>query len=106
MYICMNCQAMFDSPNEVEDFTSEFWGARVRHMTSVCPNCGSDDFDEMDKCEICGEDINPGEELCENCRGLIKDIADEIRGKARYMTLRYKLKYDEFMDHLIRELDE
>ena len=106
MYICMNCQTMFDSPDSVEDFTSEFWGASVRHYASVCPNCGSDDFEEMDKCVVCGEWINPGEELCENCRGLIKDIADEIRGKARYMTLRYKLKYNEFMDHLIRELDE
>lgn len=106
MYICMNCGATFDSPNTVTDFSSEFWGANVQHYKSECPNCGSDDFDEMDKCEMCGEDINPGEELCENCRGLIKDIADEIRGKARYMTLRYKLNYNEFMDHLIQELDE
>ena len=106
MYICMNCQTMFDSPNEVEDFTSEFWGARVRHMTSVCPYCGSDDFDEMDKCEICGEDINPGEELCENCRGLIKDIAEDIRKKARYTTDRFNLKYTEFISHLITALYE
>ena len=100
------CGTMFDSPDYVEDFSSEYFGRRVTHYMGVCPNCGSDDFEEMDKCEVCGEWIDPGEELCDNCRGLIKDIADEIRGKARYMTLRYKLKYDEFMDHLIRELDE
>ena len=106
MYICMNCQTMFDSPDEVEDFTSEFWGARVRHMTSVCPNCGSDDFEEMDKCEVCGEWIDPGDELCDNCRGLIKDIADDIRKKARYTTDRFNLKYGEFISHLVTELDE
>lgn len=106
MYICENCQQMFDSPNAVLDSDSEYWGANVHHYTSVCPNCGSDEFEEMDKCDVCGEWINPGEELCENCRELIKDIADDIRAKGRYMTLRYKLKYNEFMDHLIRELDE
>ena len=106
MYKCQNCQRTFDSLNCMIDSYSEYWGASTPLYKSVCPYCGSDDYEEMDKCEICGEWIDPGEELCDNCRGLIKDIADEIRGKARYMTLRYKLKYDEFMDHLIRELDE
>lgn len=104
MYLCANCGRMFDSPEEVEDFTSEFWGATVRHFTTVCPNCGSDDFDEMDKCDVCGEEIAPGEDLCENCRDLIRDISDDIKAKARYVSLKYKLNYTEFMEHLIEEL--
>ena len=106
MYLCANCGQMFDSPNIEEDFTSEFWGSTARHMASVCPNCGSDEFDEMDKCEVCGEWIDPGDELCEVCDGLIKEIADDIRGKARYTTDRFNLKYDEFISHLITELDK
>lgn len=106
MYKCQNCQEMFDSPNAVLDSDSEYWGRRVHHYTSVCPNCGSDDFEEMDKCEVCGEWIDPGEELCDNCRGLIKDIADDIRKKARYTTDRFNLKYTEFISHLVTELDE
>lgn len=105
MYICENCQQTFDSPNETEDFTSECWGTPVRHMTCVCPYCGSGEFEEMDRCEMCGEYINPGEEICENCRDLIDDIAGDIRSKARYMTLRYQLNYNEFISHLIEELD-
>ena len=105
MYLCANCGRTFDSPDEVADFTSEYFGATVTHTTTVCPSCGSDDFDEMDKCEVCGEEIAPGEELCENCRELIRDCAEDVRGRARYMTLRYNLKYNEFVTHLIEELD-
>ena len=106
MYKCQNCQETFDSPNCVLDSDSEYWGRNVHHYTSVCPFCGSDDYSEMDKCEVCGEWIDPGEELCECCRDLIKDIADDIRAKGRYLSLRYKLKYNDFMDQLITELDK
>lgn len=106
MYQCVNCGETFDSPKEVYDFTSEFWGAPARHTTCVCPYCESDEIDEMDKCIICGEWITPGEEVCENCHELIKDIADDIRGKARYVSLKYKLNYNEFMNQLIEELDK
>ena len=104
MYLCANCGRMFDSPDEVEDFTSEYWGATVRHYTTVCPNCGSDDFDEMDKCQVCGNDIPPGEKICENCHDLIRDVADSIKGNARYISLRYNLNYNEFIENLMEEL--
>lgn len=107
MYLCANCGEMFDSPNEVNDFVSEYWGAPVTHTTCVCPSCGSDEFDEMEKCLICrNEWVAPGEELCECCHDLIKDIGDDIRAKARYVSLKYKLDYKEFMNHLIDELEE
>ena len=69
----------------------------------VCPNCGSDDFEEMDKCEICGEWIDPGAEVCECCKESIDDLASEIREKVRDLT--HKTNYNEFMSHLIEELD-
>ena len=106
MYRCSRCGQTFDSPDTVVDFFSEAWGRQVKHYTSVCPNCGSDDFDEMDKCEICGEWISPGEDVCDNCAELIKDISEDIRGRVRYVSLRYKLKYDEFIEHLIKELNK
>lgn len=105
MYICTDCRQTFDSPNCVLDSYSEYWGAIAHHYKSVCPHCGSDDFEEMDKCEICGEWIDPGAELCDNCRDLIKSIANDIRAKARYTTDRFNLKYGEFINHLVTELD-
>lgn len=105
MYQCMNCGQTFDSPKTVTDFYSEYWGAPARHTTTVCPYCESDDFDEMDTCEICNEYIPPGEELCDNCRELIHDIGDDIRAKSRYISLKYKLDYEKFISHLIDDLD-
>lgn len=106
MYICERCQETFDFPNVETDFTSEYFGRPVNHKIGVCPYCGSEEIEEMDKCEVCGEWTDPGEELCDNCRGLIKDIADDIRKKARYTTDRFNLKYTEFISHLVTELDE
>ena len=106
MFKCMDCQRTFDSLNCVIDSYSEYWGYSTPHYKSVCPYCGGDDYEEMDKCEICGEWIDPGEELCDNCGELIKDIANDIRAKARYTTDRFNLKYSEFISHLITELDE
>lgn len=94
---------MFDSPDYVEDFSSEYFGRRVTHYMGVCPSCGSDDFEEMDKCEICGEWIDPGAEVCECCKESIEDLASEIREKVRDLT--HKTNYNEFMSHLIEELD-
>lgn len=106
MYLCENCGATFNIPDEVNDFSSEFWGATVTHTTCVCPSCGSDDFVEMDRCDMCGEDIAPGEELCENCRYLVDDIANDIKSKCKYMELRYRLKYKELIYHLCEALDK
>lgn len=97
------CGTMFDSPDYAEDFSSEYFGRRVTHYMGVCPSCGSDDYDEMDKCEICGEWIDPGEEVCECCKESIEDLASEIREKVRDLT--QKTNYNEFMSHLIEELD-
>lgn len=106
MYICERCQETFDFPNVETDFTSEYFGAIVNHKIGVCPYCGSDEIDEMDKCDICGEWIAPGEELCENCHDLIRDIADEVKRKARYTTDRFNLDYNEFISHLMDRLEE
>lgn len=104
MYKCQ-CGMMFDSPEYEKDFSSEYFGRQVTHYTGVCPNCGSDEFEEMDKCDVCGEWIDPGTEMCDCCRKFIEDLASDIRGKVREKTIVHKLKYNEFINHLIEELD-
>lgn len=106
MYICERCHKTFDFPNEATDFTSEYFGRPVNHKIGVCPCCGSSEIAEMEKCDICGEWIAPGEDLCENCRDLIRDIADEVKRKARYTTDRFNLNYNEFISHLMDRLEE
>lgn len=104
MYLCNRCGEMFDCPDSVFDFYSEAWGRTVKHYTSVCPHCHSDDYDEMDKCEICGEYIPQGEGICENCRDLIDDYRDIITGRIRELTITHKLNYNEFMENLKENL--
>lgn len=104
MYLCVNCGEMFDCPESARDFDSEYFGRSVTHYTDVCPQCGSDDIEEMDRCEICGEYIKQGEDLCEWCRELVKDLAYEIRNKVREKSIVHKLKYNEFLEHLTEEL--
>ena len=104
MYICDNCKHIFEEPAEQYDFTSECWGAPVTHSVNVCPNCGSDEIDEMDKCDVCGEYIAPGEGVCDNCRGLIRDIVGYIRHRVNYTAMKYNLTYEELMYRIIEDL--
>lgn len=104
MYRCSRCGQTFDSPDAVVDFYSEAWGRQVKHYTSVCPCCGSDDFDEMDRCKICGAWISPGEEICENCHDLVSDMTDSVRGRLREISITHKLNYEELLEAVIENL--
>lgn len=76
MYWCTDCQSLFDeSEMEVEELSHDS-EIEPGETLCKCPNCGSDDFEEADRCECCGEYIRPGRTLCEDC----EDAADnEIR---------------------------
>ena len=106
MYKCSDCGSEFEAPNSVPDFTSEYWGARVTHYTSVCPSCGSDDYEEMDHCDICRTYIEAGTELCENCRELVEDLAGSIKDRCREKAIVHRLEYTGLLDHLITRLEE
>lgn len=104
MYKCENCGEEFEDPNNVEDFSSEYFGRMVTHYTNVCPCCGSDDFQEMDKCEICEEYIPAGEVICENCKELVDGFVSEIRGKAREKSIIHRLNFDELITQIAEGL--
>lgn len=69
MYICNNCEAVFETPAVHEEkhpygmtYATEYW--------SVCPHCQDTDFDEAEKCERCGEYVAELDEgLCDVCHG-------------------------------------
>lgn len=51
-YRCNRCKAVFDEPDyreEKENF--EFWGSVGRHtfVVDTCPECDSEDFDEIEE---------------------------------------------------------
>lgn len=74
MYICNKCGTTFSEP-EVEHgyMNCEYWGAKcyMDDSTEVCPECHSEDFEEAEQCEWCGEWFSQDElngcNVCEDC---------------------------------------
>ena len=64
MYICMHCG------HEFEEIAAKNYDSASGTWEEYCPNCGSEDFEEAEKCEKCGEwhsaeKVTNG--MCENC---------------------------------------
>ena len=49
MYKCDECGAVFDKPKYVKEYMGEFWGSPAYETWAVCPNCKSDDIEEVDE---------------------------------------------------------
>jgi DNA-directed RNA polymerase subunit RPC12/RpoP len=46
MYYCEECGAEFENPATYEETIGEFWGFPARETFYVCPECGSDMYDD------------------------------------------------------------
>ena len=61
MYYCENCREEFDEPRIEKTTYEDFYeiGAEFPNKTEMnlekCPYCGSDEFEEMETCDKCGE---------------------------------------------------
>ena len=69
MYICNNCEAVFETP-DVHEEHHPYGDTRVTEHWYVCPHCKDTDFAEAQKCGMCGEyfaDLD--EDLCDCCHG-------------------------------------
>lgn len=61
MFYCRNCKNEFEEPKICQTSYEEHYGcthlfADTHTMTiEECPYCKSDDFEEMKKCDNCGE---------------------------------------------------
>ena len=93
MFVCLECGEMFEEPLILYDNLGEFWGAPAQ-------DCKSDQIDEADKCDICGEYIQAGY-ICEDCA---EDIQTRVREIKTYIK-NNKLNYDEYINYLIEELE-
>lgn len=63
LYVCNCCGRKFeeDEVRTVSENVGEFWGAPAYMDYDVCPQCGSDDFDEVAEDED-SEDLENDEE--------------------------------------------
>ena len=71
MFICVECQNVFDEPKIIEE--NHGLDAPPYEYFSVCPYCGGA-FTEAYRCDYCGDFIadtyiklNNGERICSEC---------------------------------------
>ena len=63
MYYCNDCKSEFEELKMEKTTFEDFYGVSNLFPTShectlkSCPHCGSDDFEEMETCDRCGEYI-------------------------------------------------
>lgn len=75
MYKCNNCEAKFEFPDERQICFEEYYG--VSHLmdgrtyinTYMCPECGDDDMEELEQCNLCGEWFNELHDTTEMING-------------------------------------
>lgn len=61
MYYCNDCREVFDNLDTKEVNAEDYYGVSGQFMSihtmtiSSCPHCGSDNYEEMEKCAMCEE---------------------------------------------------
>lgn len=85
---------VFDEGEMVRDTYPEGEGMRYRYL---CPDCGTEDFEEAHVCEECGYWFREDEledRLCEKCRDLIDDEVREF--SRRFTGARREYAYNKY----------
>ena len=80
MFRCKDCEAVFSEPFEYEEETGvtgslgAFGNMKEMVFYSVCPECGSENYDDAPVCDICGSCENMPHEkfwgeatVCDDC---------------------------------------
>ena len=71
MYKCKQCERLFDTPETVAIRTGVFSEGRAEEFeVGICPNCGSETYENVYPCECCGEYTE--DDFCDDC---IEDMA-------------------------------
>ena len=81
-YCCMECGNEFDEARVERQTYGEGCGYDLWEYVELCPECGSADIEESEKCVVCGEwHIKGDGAICSDCRGDIKLLWDELKEK-------------------------
>jgi len=80
MFICLDCKSQFEEPQEEIIMHFEV-DTRRMEIISVCPSCGSGDYEEMGKCACCGEPIRSSEDYCTSCLDFANEAIEQFSWK-------------------------
>lgn len=88
MWHCMECGAEFELPARRREDVGEYMGRPAYEDFYACPFCGSDEVDEMMKCEICEEYVPAHKmaagvrrDVCEECCRELETVAAAVLHK-------------------------
>ena len=80
MNMCLDCEKQFEEPKEEIIIHFEV-DTRREEIISVCPNCGSSDYEEMGACLCCGEPIGSSEDYCNSCLDFANEAIEQFSWK-------------------------
>lgn len=110
MNICLHCGHHF------EEIKVKSYDSQTGWAEEVCPNCGSEDFEEAGHCLKCGEYFPLGEmvgSICKDCFDTRVTFGNALRyGKARKESveingfLKWCFAADEIESILLKSLQE
>ena len=80
MYRCDDCGRFFEEPVVVHDDPSASGVSLPSgyYIEWYCPHCGGDKVEEAGSCASCGEPVEQGVTLCENCREELASVVKEL----------------------------
>jgi DNA-directed RNA polymerase subunit RPC12/RpoP len=91
---CSECGEIFDNPHRVTMEDSDVGAAAFRkYVEYACPHCGSDEWDEVGECELCGS--MKSETFMSGRAHFCLECLDELRDRALEL-LRAGLCEDEY----------
>ena len=98
-YYCNECGEIYDETQM--DSGENFF----RMPIYVCPNCHSENVEECDRCELCGEYIEPDLVFCKDCSEDIKTTWENmIHGLSKERRISYKDMEEVVCDWIEREV--
>lgn len=73
MYKCLDCGHVFETPDEFRENHGD--PGKGYESFGVCPECGSDDYEEVKQCSECGEWFSTDELYsCGCCEDCLQDL--------------------------------
>lgn len=73
MYLCLNCNKLFENPIPIHEYHDELDDNQVEQYYG-CPHCRSNDYVETIQCDLCGEyvtdvyvKLKDGTVACSDC---------------------------------------
>lgn len=81
---CNRCQSLFKNCKTIEIPHYEV-DTRIYETICVCPECGSDHWDEVTICPACNHNYTK----TEYCWACLKDVSDAIGGLAKQKDISF-----------------